>query len=261
MDALPGLWLAVNASGAWALKTRLDAGAVVLAGGTLPVPPAAQIWHTLRLVARGGRLVASLDGALLAAADVSAVAAPKSGFVSFGAPAFGQQPVFGGILVNAELSTCSAAPQEGHLLVEEACSPGAAGQSWALQPSGGAAGVGQLVSVANASLCIAANGTADAGFMGDPMARGVFVMLCDANEPRQIFSVESTIADGSVLMGPIQGIDRLTLNIKNDDDTSNQAICAYTWQANSNAIWTLQSNGLIYNPLYATCITACDMQT
>ena len=270
MDQLPGLWLAVNASGAWELKTRLDAGAATVAAGSLPVAPAAQQWHTLRLVVRASRLVASFDGTLLAAANVSAVAAPKSGFVAFGAPAFGQQPIFGGIVVNAELSTCSAAPQEGHLLVEEACSPGAAGQSWQLVPSGSAPGVGQLVSAANASLCIAANGTADAGFMGDANARGVFVMLCDANEPRQIFSVEGTIADGSLLMGPIQSLDRLTLNIKNDDDTSNQAICAYTWQGNSNAIWTLQQQGgggggdgsaLIYNPLYATCITACDPQT
>ena len=164
-------------------------------------------------------------------------------------------------------STCSAWPQEGHALVEEACSPGSAGQAWSFVPLG-RSGVGQFVSAVNASLCLAANRSADAGFMGDANARGVFVMLCDANEPRQIFSVEGTIADGSLLMGPIQSLDRLTLNIKNDDDTSNQAICAYTWQGNSNAIWLLQQQGgggdgsaLIYNPLYATCITACDPQT
>ena len=74
------------------------------------------------------------------------------------------------------------------------------------------------------------------------------------------FAPSGTIADGPMQLGPIQGPDRLTLNIKNDDPTSNAFICAYEWQGNSNAIWTLV-NGVVWNPLYASCLTACDPQT
>ena len=260
MDQLPALWLCVNGSGDWALTSRLDASAVTLGKGRLPVPPALQQWHTLQLVARGPRAVARLDGTLLASVSVASSGAPLAGFVAIGARAFGHKPIFGGVSIDAMNSTCSAWPQEGHALVEEACSPGSAGQAWSFVPLG-RGGVGQFVSDVNASLCLAANRSADAGFMGDSSARGTFVARCDAEEPRQQFLVETSIADGPLLMGPIQGPDRLTLNVKNDDATANSFICAYPWQGNSNAIWTLNSSGTIWNALYGTCITSCDAQT
>lgn len=262
MDALPGLWLAVNASGQWALTDRLDAAARTIGAGQLPAPLATQAWHELQLVARGNRVVARLDGSLLASASTLAAAAPGDGFVAIGARAYGHKPVFGGVTIDAASTTCSAFPRAGLPLVEEACSPGAPGQAWFFVPFGtDTEGVGQFISGANSTLCLAMNDTSDAGFMGDDRARGTFVAVCDPNETRQQFLVEGSITDGALRLGPIQGPGRLTMNVKNDDPTVNSYICGYPWQGNSNAIWTTTIDGAIWNPLYATCVTSCDRQT
>ena len=258
MDELPAVWLTFNSSGQWTLTNRLGAAAATLASGTIPLP--SQQWHSAQLVARGARVVATLDNTLLASVSTIGANVPSAGFVAIGAGAFGHKPIFGGISVVAANSTCSGAPQLGHALVEEACSPGSPGQQWTFVPTQ-PPNLGQFKSGVDPTLCLAANRTSDAGFMGDPGARGTFVALCDPAEERQLFLVEGTIDDGFYKLGPIQGPDRFTLNVKNDDPTSNAFICAYPWQGNSNAIWTLTPSGTIWNPLYSSCITSCDPQT
>jgi hypothetical protein len=266
MDFMPGLWLAVNAS-AWQLMTRLDAAARVLASGAFPAPLPTQAWVELRLVARGTRLLARAGGQLLASVDVAASGAPRSGFVGIGAQRFGAMPIFGGLRAVAFNSTCSAAPQEGHLLVVEACQAEAAGQQWAFAAD--ATGRGQIASVANASLCVMMNGTADAGFMGDPSARGVFVALCNASEPRQVFLAEHVADDGPFrgaawALGPVQGPGGLTLNIRADDAADNEFLCGYPWQGSSNAWWSVNGADpshllpFLYAPYYGVCLTSCD---
>ena len=262
MDFMPGLWLSVNAS-SWLLLTRLDAAARVLASGAFPAPLPTQAWVELRLVARGARLVARVGGQLLASVDVSASGAPRSGFVGIGAQRFGARPIFGGLRASAFSSTCSAAPQEGHLMVIETCQADAAGQQWAFAAD--ASGRGQIVSVANASLCVAMNSSVDAPFMGDASARAVFVAACNASEPRQVFLVEHTADDGPFrgarwALGPVQGPDGLTLNIRADDSSDNELLCGYPWQGSSNAWWSVNENEFtyLYAPYYGVCLTACD---
>jgi hypothetical protein len=262
MDFMPGLWLAVNAS-SWRLFTRLDASAVVLGAGAFAVALPTQSWIELRLVARGSRLVARAGAVLLASVDVAASGAPRSGFVGIGAQRFGAHPIFGGLRISAFNSTCSAAPQEGHLMVIETCQADAAGQMWSLAAD--ASGRGQIVSVANASLCVMMNGTDDAGFMGDASARAVFVAACNASEPRQVFLVEHTADDGPFrgaawALGPVQGTGGLTLNIRADDAGDNEFLCGYPWQGSSNAWWSVNENEFtyLYAPYYGVCLTSCD---
>ena len=262
MDFMPGLWLSVNAS-SWAIFTRLDATAAVLGAGAFPAPLPTQAWVELRLVVRGARLVARVGGALLASLDVSASGAPRSGFLGLGAQRFGAMPIIGGLRAQAFNSTCSAAPREGHAMVIETCQADAAGQKWSL--SADASGRGQIVSVANSSLCVMMNGSADAAFMGDPSARAVFVAACNASEPRQVFLAEHTADDGPFrgaawALGPVQGSDGLTLNIRADDAGDNEFLCGYPWQGSSNAWWSVNENELTYlfAPYYGVCLTSCD---
>jgi hypothetical protein len=79
---------------------------------------------------------------------------PRNGYAAIGATAFGARPIFGGLVVRASATTCSAAPEEGHKLVEETCEADSGGQRWDVVPVGGD-GTSMLRSAFNSSLCIA----------------------------------------------------------------------------------------------------------
>ena len=269
MDALPGLWLSLNASG-WALVNRLDAGARVLARGLHAQPLALGAWHAARLIARGSRLIARVDGLLLASVDLAAAGGvlwqwPASGFVGLGAQALGGRPLFGGLTIAASASACSAPPALGHAIVEETCSLGAPGQAWMWK--GTPTSPGPIVSAVNASLCIAMNRESDPpAANGDANARDVYVALCNATEPRQMFAVERTTEDGPYNfaagsgVGAIQGPDGFTMNIVGDSDEFNTRLCGYTWQGASNAMWVVVAapTPYIYAPYYARCLSSCE---
>ena len=55
------------------------------------------------------------------------------------------------------------------------------------------------------------------------------------------------------------GPDGLTLNIIGSSRADNVDIAFYPWQGSSNAHWVvLPDLGLVYNPFYGTCLSACD---
>jgi len=296
MDALPGVWLTANLT-YWALTDRLDKAAKLIATGFFEPVLAAQAWHSMRLVARGNRLLASVDGVLLAGVDLGlAAATPKNGFVGIGSKAFGARPIFGGLTLHASATVCSAAPREGHKLVEEPCEADSGGQRWSpvavpaptqgASAGGGGGGAGggkagggggggggvdglrsafgggalevvQLQSGFNASLCIACNRSSDPEYRYTNTRAG-FVALCNASDARQLFVVEASIEDGPYSSGPITGPDGLSLNIFGNSREDNSDVAFYPWQGSSNTYWVLLDPGIIYSPFYGTCVGACD---
>ena len=141
----PGVWLrAAPAAGGglnWSVSLGLDAasqsGAPVLAG-VVPGVRAAGAWVTLRLIARGGRVLGSAGGALLFNADLGALGAPSTGFVGLATGAFARAggPAFRSLVVSAAATTCDAVPVEGALVDVEVCQAGAAGQRFVFVPTG-----------------------------------------------------------------------------------------------------------------------------
>ena len=256
MDALPGLWLSANLTH-WRVQNRLDAAAAEVAGGVFTAPLAAAAWHSMRLVVRGARLAISVDNILLAMRTlVPTGSTPRNGYAAIGATAFGARPIFGGLVVRASATTCSAAPEEGHKLVEETCEANSGGQRWDVVPVGGG-GTTMLRSAFNSSLCIACNRSSDPEYRYANTRAG-FVALCNATDARQLFNVEGSVEDGPYQSGPITGPDGLTLNIFGSSRTDNADIAFYPWQGSSNAHWAvLPDLGLIYNPFYGTCLSAC----
>ena len=222
MDELPGTWLAANLTH-WTLQNRLDAAKLaVIKAGAFSTPLAAQAWHSMRLTARGARLVVSVNGVLLAVVDTALAAPlPKNGFVGIGATSFGARPIFGSLNVKAFSSACSEPPKEGHELKEQGCEEGAEAQAWTV-----VAATGQLQSLANSSLCVASNRSFDVEYRYQN-TRAAFVAVCNASDARQVFSVETTVQDGPYRSGPITGPDGLTINIFGNVRTDNADIAMY----------------------------------
>ena len=255
MDALPGTWFSITATD-WQVKTRLDGAAAVLRSGTFAPPLALAAWHSVRLVVRGSRVVASVDGVLAASFNNEISNAPRNGFAAIGAVAFGARPLFGSLTINATSSACSGVPREGHLLKQQPCALGLPkAQSFDFVAQGG--GVGQLVAVFNESLCVACNRSSDPVYRYQNTRAG-FIALCNASDPRQLFQVEASATVGPYSAGPVQGPDGLTLNIFGSSDSDNIDIAFYPWQGSSNAHWVQQDPYGFYNPFFGTCLTACD---
>ena len=258
MDNLPGIWLSVGASD-FQVVNRLDAGAVVLRAGTLPIALDPATWTLLRLVVRGDRVVASVGTALVASFNVSRWSTPPAGFVGLGARAFGHQPIFRNLAMLAEASVCSARPAPNASVYIEACSAGTAGQSFSLMTEGG--GTYQIFSSA-ASLCLQADGSASADYRY-PRMRRVYLAVCDAASKLQQFSVEATVRDGLYSYGPIQASDGRVLAAYGDSDADDTEVAAFPWQGGSNAMYafvddgTLSGTGTLMNVVAGMCVSAC----
>jgi galactosylceramidase len=261
MDNLPGIWLSYNNSGGWGLFNRLDDKAVTYAQGILPSPPTPMDDISISLVARGQRAIATLNGILLASLDITRFGSPDSGFVGIGATSFSHHPFFRSIKVDSSLSVCNVPPVEGHLLVMEACSVGSLGQTWTFNQQVDS-NAGFFQSPYNTSLCLMLNGTADPGFMGDENAKGAYVAVCNMTEPRQYFTIETTVNTtvGVTQLGPITGVNSLTLNVKGDDFSDNSFVCGYEFQGSSNEIFSYISSpaGTIWNAMSGKCISSCE---
>ena len=261
MDNLPGIWLSYNSSGGWAVFNRLDDKAETHAQGVLPNPPTPMDDISISLIARGQRVIASVNGILLTSLDVTRFGSPDSGFVGIGASSFSHHPFFRGIKIQSSLSVCDLPPTDGHLLVMEACSVGSLGQSWTFTKQADS-NTGFFQSPYNTSLCLMLNGTADPGFMGDENARGAYVAVCNATEPRQFFSIETTVNTtvGLNQLGPIQGVNSLTLNVKGDDSSDNSFVCGYSFQGSSNEIFSYIStpSGTVWNAYSGKCLSSCE---
>jgi galactosylceramidase len=261
MDNLPGIWLSYNSSGGWALFNRLDDKSETHAQGVLPNPPTPMDDISVSLIAREKRVIASVNGILLTSIDVSRFNSPDSGFVGIGSMSYSHHPFFRGIKIQTSLSICDLPPVDGHLLIMESCSVGSLGQSWTFNKQADS-NAGFFQSPYNTSLCLMLNGTADPGFMGDEKARGAYVAVCNATEPRQFFTIETTAstAVGLNQLGPIQGVNSLTMNVKGDDSSDNAYVCGYAYQGSSNELFSYISTpaGTIWNALSGKCVSSCD---
>ena len=143
----PGLWLraAPAAGGAqglsWSVSLGLDAASLAspVLAGVAPGVGAAGAWVSLRLVARGTRVIGSAGGALLFASDgLGGAAAPATGYLGLATGAYTSAggPAFRGLDVRAAATTCDPTPLEGALVEVEMCQAGAAGQAFVFAPTG-----------------------------------------------------------------------------------------------------------------------------
>ena len=268
LDHMPCIWMNVTSS-SWAIVNRLDAaGAATLASGSLgaAVLPVGA-WAQLRLSARGQRVVASAGGMLLAALSLAAEGAPftpPAGFVGLGASAFGAQPLFRSLTVDAATSACSAPPSVNASLFVEACAAGSPGQNFTLLATGRDQSTAQLF-VASAGLCVQSDAAADPPYRAT-RARRVYLAACDGTSDRQQFRLEMLGAqaplDGNGLrVGPIQGVDGGCLGGIGNSDLDDTEIISFPWQAASTAMWVFDGavggTGTFVSAFGGYCLSAC----
>lgn len=106
-DLMPGAWLSLNATGAWALYNAIanvSTAVGVIARGQAPVAPAVGTWHAYRLSIVGGRASASIDGSPLFSSLAVEGLVPPSGFVGFGTGTWGQYVEFDNFRVQGNAS-------------------------------------------------------------------------------------------------------------------------------------------------------------
>ena len=107
-DLMPGAWLALNASGAWALYnaiSNVSTAVGVLAHGQAPVVPVVGPWHAYRLSIIGGHASAAIDGAVIFEGLALEGLVPPSGFVGFGTGSWGQYCEFDNFRVQGNASS------------------------------------------------------------------------------------------------------------------------------------------------------------
>jgi hypothetical protein len=111
IDVLPGTWLSLCASGAWAVSASLpDIDRAPRASGLLPAGAAtAGTWHSLRAIARGNSTSFALDGAApFATVNVSA-GFPSQGWVALAGKSWDDVIYFGAPAVRELPDACAVA--------------------------------------------------------------------------------------------------------------------------------------------------------
>lgn len=171
---------------------------------------------------------------------------PTMGYAGLASGGYGQKPLFLLYEVDVSGTGCDNIGNEGDMPHEEPCSAGSKGQTWqfVLSPtSQGPNGPGQFALQANNTLCLQQNSSADPDYRYYK-TKAITLQVCNASEPKQFFTLESgAVKDNQYTVGPIQGIDGLTLNIYGRFDGDDSDISAYPWQAGPNAHWFWVSNG------------------
>jgi galactosylceramidase len=258
-DHMPGIWLFVNSTG-WNLTYTLDGAFAPMRSAALAAPIAPGGWHTLRLLARGDAVLAFLDGFVLFRQNVTFAtlpAPPTRGFIGLAAGGFGQYPIFGAYSYSAASTACSATPVAGAMPHQEPCTPGTPGTELAYTPAVAPATGGTFSLVADTTLCLTQNATADPQYRYQN-TRAVILAPCNATDLRQTFTIETTMTDGVVSVGPITGIDGLTLNVFGNSDSDDADISGYTYQGGTNAIWWWDSStGTLFAPYMGLCASFC----
>lgn len=262
LDHMPGFWLFLDVTG-WTVYHTLDPAQVAVMSGTFATPLMTSVWHDVRLVARGDNILAFVDSVVLFNKAVPWVglnqSPPTRGFVGLAAGDFGQTPVFGAFAVSVTDSACMDMPSLGDQPHEQLCRDGSPAQAFSFTPAGGAPanGPGQFSLTVNNTLCLQMNSTADPEYRY-PRTRAITVQQCNPAEPRQMFTIETPSVDGAFPIGPITGIDGLTVNVFGNSEVEDSDVSGYPYQGGENSYWTFDlATGLIYNPNMGTCLGLC----
>ena len=260
MDAMPcAAWVNVSAS-SYSVVTRLDSEAVLLgSGGAGAVTLGA--WSPLRAIARGTRVVVSAGSMLLASFNSSSVQgppAPKAGFVAIGAGAFGAQPLFRALRIEASASICTLPPALNSSLFVEACAAGSAGQNFTLLSGAGRSGATVQLFLESINACVQVD-DASAPDYNYPRARRVYLAACSGADGQQ-FAIESLAAtDGNGLAcGPIEGAGGVVLGSIGNSDVDDTEIIGFPFQGGSNSYWSFDAaSGSFLNTFGGYCLSAC----
>ena len=215
------------------------------------------------MVARGARVVVSAGPTLLMSFNSSKAPgprAPAAGFVGIGAGAFGAQPLFRALRVEASATICSSPPAPNASLFVEACAAGSAGQAFTLVGGvGRSANTVQIALQSAGGLCVQADNASAPDYRGYARARRVFLAACSAADGQQ-FTIESGAAtDGnSRKTGPVQGVDGVVLGALGNSDRDDTEIIGFPYQGGSNALWSFDdATGSFMNTFGGFCLSAC----
>jgi hypothetical protein len=262
VDEMPGIWLFLSTT-TWTLTFSLKPGTAPKAQGNLVLPFNPMEWHSVRLVARGDQVIGFLDGNILFRQNATFVnkdsSPPRWGFLGLAAGDFGQKPIFGAYSYSVLTTTCSATPQVGAQPHQEQCQPGTPGQQLAFVPGPGnpANGPGQFQLAADTTLCLHQNSTADPQYRY-ANTRAVLLQPCNATEPKQFFTIETTAVDGPANVGPVSGVDGLVVNVYGNSEADDSDISGYLWQGGTNAFWWWDaSTGSLYANFMSSCLSFC----
>jgi len=265
-----GGWSTGAPTGNWLVFESLDRSVEPVAEGVMVQPMLPGTWHLLRLVLRGDSAVCLIDGELLARVDVPVSRGfPSLGFMGLAVADFGSSTVFGPYLVTALGTTCSATPREGDEPRLEPCQGGTPGQSLFFSgipgvlgdPATAAGTAGAIKLEFNSSLCLQME-NASSPDVGYGRTKRLWLAQCVDGEPRQQFTIEASAADGGDgVVGPIQGVDGLTINIFSWGEADDTPIRGYPCQGTSNSIWQWDA---ITNSIYAIyeglCFSFCEKE-
>ena len=255
MQALPGVWVFVNTTGWGVVQALTDASLshpYAFRAHAAGAGVASGAWHKVRVVARGDALVVAFDGVLAGRVDVPFSAGfPTAGYVALGTGGYEEFVLFNDLAVSALASTCSAVPPEGAQAFIDQCAAGAPGQRFTFAASADRAPSGSFALAANSSLCLEQNATGATLF--------VFLRLCNATEPRQLWNVERTIEDGPFMTGPVtSAANGAVLDIYYSNYADDSPVDTYSYFQQPNQVLFYDADaGLLQFIQYGVCLTAC----
>jgi galactosylceramidase len=254
---LPGVWVQASPV-AWGVILGLDTtkynNPIILQ--QFPEPIGTDTWNTIRIIARGDSIIIIMNGNLLGRVSVpKSRGAPTSGFAGLGTGDFGQYVQFDSVELKKVDSICSKIAVEGQQAFADQCSSETNGQSFLFETSENNYPAGQFVYAANVSLCLQQNVTEQPGD-----TKFLILSVCDSTELRQMWRIETTIADGPFQSGPIVNLmDGGVLDLFYSGVDDNTQVDTYEWFEQSNQIAYYDSSGEVIQFLqYGTCLTVCD---
>jgi hypothetical protein len=260
VDHMPGFWVFFTTT-TWILRYELKQSSLPIRSGTLTDSINPLEKHTVRLIARGGAVVVSLDGYILFRQNTTlgSTLPPPRGFVGLAAGAWAQTPIFTSYAVSVLGTACTDLPQIGAMPHEEACQAGTPGQQLVFTPGpSGPTGPGQFSLAANTTLCLQQNITADPEYRYS-RTRAITLQQCDPGNPQQFFLVETTSVDaGGNPVGPVTGPEGYVVNVFGNSEKDDSDISGYPWEGGTNSYWFWDAtNGALYANFMNTCLSFC----
>jgi len=250
-----GFWFFFSTLG-YKLSYTLKPSIQPVRSGTFPQPLDPNSWHTVRVIARNTSVIGLIDGYIVFRQDVPyGSGSPPRGFLGLASGGWEQNPIFGSYTYTVTESSCSDPPIVGSETIEFSCAAGSPGQQWSYSGSPGVPGMFELVQYPG--LCLHQNGTADPDYLYQN-TKALLLQPCNTTDLNQYFTIETTVKDGNAQVGPIQGIDGLTMNIFGNDLTDDKKISGYPYQGGANGFFYFDtSTGTIFAPFFGTCLSVC----
>lgn len=255
VDAMPGVWFFFSTLG-YKISYNLKPSIQPARSGTFAQPITANSWHTVRMIARNTSVIGLIDGYIVFRQDVPfGSTAPPRGFLGLASGGWEQHPIFGQYSYTVTENACSDLPIVESEPIELSCAANSPGQQWNFSGSPGVPGMFALT--ANPSLCLHMNGTADPDYLYQN-TKAILLRTCDTNDLNQYFLIETTAQDGLAQIGPIQGINGLTMNVFGNSLQDDKKISGYPFQGGSNGIFYFDNaTGTINVPFFGTCLSVC----